>query len=429
MPAASTIDRRWTLDSRGRWRLPGRMVVAALVLVLAAMIPTAAPAAAAGDEVIQISTGARHACALKSNGTVWCWGFNKQGQLGDGTTITRKRPVRVDLRLSGARNPLDRVVEVVAGRDFTCARRAGDSIWCWGANGFGQLGVGHTGPQPKPLKRVSFGTRKPLTLAAGDSHACATVRMSAIQDDLACWGKGTSGQIGHGKLQDEATPRHAGSFMGGQVAAGSAHTCVRLIGHPAGDGTLRCWGSNAYGQLGTGGPPDPVATPERVRVNVFDAELDAVVQVTAGSHHTCARRSNGRIRCWGLNSSGQLGRGDYVRTIFASTNVKKIDDARDVSAGHTHTCARRSDRTVWCWGSNSDRQLNRGSGVSRKHTPVKVRNLTGVAEVSVNGSSDGGFSCARKTNRTVWCWGSNKRGQLGNGSNAANSKDPVRVKF
>ncbi|MBX3029237.1 MAG: hypothetical protein KF809_03690 [Chloroflexi bacterium] len=421
-----------------------RVFVAALGLVLAAAIPQAAPVAAAGDEVKQISAGARHVCAVKTNGTVWCWGFNKQGQLGDGTTTTRRRPVRVNLHMGSTRTALNNVVQVAAGGNFTCARRTDHTVWCWGANGQGQLGTGSVGGLTGVLRQVKLGNpafTAVTDLSAGGAHACAaTTQATGIPRIVRCWGKGTSGQLGHEKYQSSPTPRNL-YHTRGPLSLGPDHSCAapQPSSITVEQDRVHCWGHNGSGRLGVNDTAKRSVPSNVLRKNVGTggiSELTGVKRVAAGRAHTCAVFHNGRISCWGENASGQLGNGNRKVRKLASDKgtewrqtVKNVKDAKQVAAGYDHSCAIRKNNIVWCWGSNSHLQLARKASVKDKKTRVKVNGLTGVQQLALNGSKAGGsFSCARKSDRTVWCWGSNKNGQLGNGS-STNNKSPIRVRF
>jgi len=391
----------------------------ATVMALAAGLPGAAPVVAGGGTASQVSTGTRHACAVSSQ-EVWCWGYNKDRQLGDGTTVNRRSPVKVTLKMGNARGAkaLDKVVEVAAGGSFTCARRVdagATSVWCWGKDNAGQLGNGEPesiGPWAVKVAIPVWVT--PTQLTAGSGHAC--VRTSP--DSLYCWGFGVYGQVGDGNFGVAFSPVTVGS--GGPVAAGLYHTCAK-----GGPGAL-CWGRNFNGQLGSGllgvdqGEPEPVLADSGF--------LRDVVQVGVGANHSCARLTSKHIRCWGVNGHGQLGTGDRATLARASTDVRSIDDAWQLAVGEDHSCIfRNPDRKVWCWGNNRELQLGKGSSVLSRDTPVRVRNIEDAVEIDVNGHmTGGGYSCARTLEQSVWCWGSNKHGQLGNGG-TANSKRPVRV--
>ncbi len=181
-----------------------------------------------------VTTGTYHTCARQALGTVWCWGDNSYGELGLQAVDRSLVPVQVT-GLPGA------VTLVQVGEQFTCARRNDGSVWCWGQGEDGQLGDGSTGATSTPtLSQMS----RALGVTTGDWHTCSRTRAQRAK----CWGANNAGQLGNGTTDDWATPVSvAGLCHVKTLSAGGQHTCaVRL------DGTMRCWGDNGFGQLGNG---------------------------------------------------------------------------------------------------------------------------------------------------------------------------------
>jgi alpha-tubulin suppressor-like RCC1 family protein len=229
-----------------------------------------------------------HTCAFKAEGKktpVFCWGRNHYGQLGDGTTKDRKKPVKV--------KGLTRITDVVLGYNHTCALTKKGRVYCWGANHFGQLGNGSKKNRIKPVKvrRVKNVT----SISAGYYHTCARISKG---NKIMCWGYNSNGQLGDGTTETRLKPvdvSDLGSAV--HVAAGGHHTCSVLI-----DGAVRCWGYNLFGQLGIGTKIDRYLPVNVVTLNA------GVTAVSAGQYHTCAVQ-NGKAKCWGENNAGQLGDG------------------------------------------------------------------------------------------------------------------------
>jgi alpha-tubulin suppressor-like RCC1 family protein len=199
------------------------------------------------------------------------------------------------------------------------------------------------------------------------------------------------------------------------LALGSSHTCARMT-----NGTVRCWGEARLGQLGdaanldAGTDPDDVLKPKEV------PGLTDATSITAGANHTCVIRKGGKVSCWGYNYSGQLGTGNKS-TSSSPLDVVGLTDATQVSGGFTATCAIHTDKTASCWGDNDNGQL--GDGTKNESTkPVKVKDLTGVKSIAVGTQ----HTCAIVEPADVYCWGDNAKGQLGNGSTDP-SPEPVKV--
>ena len=240
-------------------------------------------------------------------------------------------------------------------------------------------------------------------LALGDGHGCALVRDGSV----ACWGKNDHGQLGNGTTGDAAAAVPVvddhGLALGGvtAVVTGAAHSCALKS-----DGTLRCWGDNSSGQLGGGGAQSMVnATPALV-------PLTSIVAVAAGARHACAALSAGAVWCWGANEAGQLG---VAAPASAPMPVEVVDkagqpiDAVALAAGATHTCAVRRDQSLWCWGSNLSGELGDGSSATTS-PPVAVSSL-GRHVVAVAAGAH--FGCALGDDGKVRCFGQNDRGQAG----------------
>jgi alpha-tubulin suppressor-like RCC1 family protein len=188
------------------------------------------------------------------------------------------------------------VERLSAGANFTCARGAADgSLWCFGGNEYGQLGLGNTMSQNKPTKIPSL--TQVVRVSTGAGHTCVFTADGIVS----CWGDNREGQLG----TDDRDPRSSpvkidptGLGAVTQVYAGGAHTCAQRV-----DGSLWCWGSNRFGQLGTG-DTDARLTPVQVAPDVLGTNVAAAY---SGGAHTCAVKTDGSVYCWGSNQYGQLG--------------------------------------------------------------------------------------------------------------------------
>ncbi len=308
----------------------------------------------ASTGIIGIGNGLNHTCAIKSDHSLVCWGYNYSGQLGDGKKVPQSpTPIAV----SGVSN----VVQVAGGIVFTCAVIAGGAVKCWGDNGHGQLGNGNNSATTS-IVDVS-GLSDAVEVAVGSYHACALRSGGTVS----CWGMNTSGQLGNGTTKDAYTPTDVGVSQGMHITAGFNFSCAVKS-----TGQIMCWGGNDYGQLGNG-TSTSAATPTPA---VVTAIQDAV-SIGAGTSHTCAVRKSGSVSCWGLNDDGQLGIGMKSATSGmpnpTPSGVVGISNA--VSMGQVlgmHTCAVNANGVVLCWGTNFYSELAEDSTTQHEYSPVSV---------------------------------------------------------
>jgi alpha-tubulin suppressor-like RCC1 family protein len=233
--------------------------------------------------------------------------------------------------------------------------------------------------------------------------------------DVFCWGSNDSGQVGNGSTMDALVPQQVSlSRPARAIAAGGSHTCAITDG-----GGTWCWGANTDGQLGNNSTTDS-RTP--VQVAGLPGQAGAIA---AGDNHTCALLDDGSVWCWGHNSSGQLGDGTTTDSLVP-VQVSGLS-ARAVATGSAHTCAigdgaLTGEGSVWCWGSNADGQLGNNSSADSSR-PVAVQNLSADAQVVATGWE---HTCALVSGGSIWCWGDNSGGQLGSVS-ALGNRLPAQV--
>lgn len=285
---------------------------------------------------LDVAGGSRHTCAIAEDGSMWCWGTNVHGQLGLGNTINQTMPTRVGVD--------DDFVQVTLGGLHTCALRANGTLWCWGANPAGQLGLGESTAEEHAPRQVGTDTTW--------THIVARARfVCGLHQDhsLWCWGDDSNGQIGIDSVVDQRTPQRVGAERSWvAVGTGTRHACAIDT-----DGALYCWGANDVGQLGLGDTVDR-HVPVRVGSEVGWAF------VAAGFSHTCALRTDRSLWCWGDDVSGQLGLDESPSPHATPTRVGADDDWLSLAVGADHSCAQRTDGTLWCWGSGEYGQLGLG---------------------------------------------------------------------
>jgi alpha-tubulin suppressor-like RCC1 family protein len=298
-----------------------------------------------------------HTVYRKNNGTVWTWGNNSNGQLGDGTTTDRATPMPVS-GLAG-------VSAVAAGSAHSVALKNDGTVWAWGSNSKGQLGNGTTTDRSTP---VQVSTLVGITaVAAGASHSIALRNIVGVINDgtIWAWGSNSNGQLGNGTTVDTWIPIQVSGLTGvTAIAAGSAHTvAVRNIFSLINDGTLWAWGSNGNGQLGNGTTTDSW-TP------VMVSGLSLMTTIAAGFNHTIALMYNGVIWTWGNNSNGQLGDGTTTER-WVVAPISGLTGVMAIAAGTKNNIVLRNDNTLQAWGYNNKGQLGDGT-TTDKLTPVLI---------------------------------------------------------
>jgi alpha-tubulin suppressor-like RCC1 family protein len=304
--------------------------------------------------VARVTVAEGHAVALKLDGTVWAWGENSGGQLGDGSSTRRVVPVQA----SG----LTSVAQVAAGEAHSVALKGDGTVWTWGKNTEGQLGdpvVVAQRATPGPVPMLSQVT----AVAAGGRHTVA-LRMDG---SVWTWGANAEGQLGDGTTTDRPTPAIVPPVNATAVAAGAAHTLAVSAA-----GAVWAWGDNSFGQLGDGtnaGSPMPVVVPG----------LTAIA-LAAGRGHSVALQGGGTVVTWGDNTEGQLGDGTKLPR-SAPGPVPGLTGVVAVAAGADHSVALKSDGTVWAWGRNDVGQLGDGTTLTRT-SPVQVRGVANARAVA-----------------------------------------------
>ncbi|HEY6562683.1 MAG TPA: choice-of-anchor D domain-containing protein [Polyangiaceae bacterium] len=327
------------------------------------------------------------------------------------------------LALTGSGVTADPVTAIGAGWNHSCALLASGNVRCWGEGSQGQLGYGNTqnigdDESPSTAGSVSVGGRV-IQIVAGRYHSCALLDAGNVR----CWGAGGSGALGYGNMNrigNDELPVSAGDVnIGGrvvQLAAGSDHTCALLD-----TGNVRCWGAGYKGQLGYGNA-NKIGDDE-LPVSAGDVNVGRrVVQLAADYDHTCALLDTGNVRCWGWGQDGQLGYGNTYwigteRLPVSAGDVNVGGAVVHVSAGSEHTCALLTSGNVRCWGFNRRGQL----GYAHTNSIGDDEAPASAGDVNVGGSvrqvaALGGISCALLDTGNVRCWGDGSSGQLGYGN-------------
>ncbi|NDD53597.1 RCC1 repeat-containing protein [bacterium] len=424
------------------------------------------------SSVSSLSAGNNHTMAVKSDGTLWAWGLNASGQLGDATNTNRNSPTQIS-GFSGASL-------VACGADHSLVLKTNGTVWASGLNDYGQLGDNTTNNSNSFQQVPDFSNA--TKLAVGQKHSVALKSDGTVW----AWGRNNFGQLGNGSSSDSYVPVQVGGLSGVREISSSLNHTLALKS----DGTVWAWGKNDYGQLGDNTKIDRSST-----VQVLG--ISDIISVAAGDNHSLALKKDGTVWAWGFNENGQLGNNslqdslmpvqvstsEYITGIFAgkyhssainhsgfvyswgrnwyyelgtrtevvgpptstpldfgqplsasksgfSYKPVKVDlgvpclYALVIESGATstapssnfHALIVKPDGTVWAWGLNANGQLGDGTNVD-KNAPIQVPGLTNVKSVACGTQ----FSLALKNDGTVWAWGANSSGQLGDGTTVAKS--------
>ncbi len=349
-------------------------------------------------KILAKGSSATHSAAIAQDGTLWAWGLNANGQLGDGTTTNRNSPLKV----GSANNWLT----VVIGGDYTIAIKTDGTLWACGLNSNGQLGDGTT---IQRLNFVQIGTATNwLKVSAGRYHTVAT----KTDGTLWTWGLNSNGQLGDGTITQRSSPLQIGTATNWlTIASGGSHTIATKT-----DSTLWAWGSNNSGQLGDG-----TNTQRTSPIQIGNATNWQML--TVGNDHSIATKTNGTLWGWGNNVYGQLG--DGTSGINASKNspaqIGRDANWLTIAAGDVHTIAIKTDGTLWAWGRNIYSELGDFSTEQRNY-PIQIGSAANWLSVTAGDS----HTIATKTDGSFWSWGYNGVGELGDGTNT-NRTSPTNI--
>jgi len=375
-----------------------------------------------------VAAGASHCLALSSDGTVSSWGNNTSGQLGTGVNYSSTN-YDMDIDTSGVLSGKT-IIAIAAGHSHSLAVASDGTVYSWGNNFSGQLGNGNYNNSNVPVAVSTTGVlagKKIIAVAAGYSHSLAL----ASDGTIYAWGGNSSGQLGNGNNISSNLP--VAVYTTGAIAGKAVTTIASGFLHNlalTSDGSTYSWGANISGQLGNGSNN---STNVPVEVNTTDVLLGKkIITINAGAYHSFVVASDGITYSWGLNSFGQLGNGNNTSTNipvtvrFNAANVLIGKNISAVYAGSLFSIALGADNTFYSWGDNSAGQLGNGNKIS-SNTPVVASNLSVLSNKVISAVATGGYHCLVLTSDgTVYAWGDNSAGQLGNGNNIS-SDIPVTV--
>jgi alpha-tubulin suppressor-like RCC1 family protein len=365
-----------------------------------------------------VSAGGSHTVALCENGIVWAWGSNSFGQLGDGTTTDRLMPIQVQ--------GISSAIDIATGRNHSVALLSDGTVWTWGNNTNGILGDGTTTNRLTPVQVQGLSNIISITsgINFGDEVVsglglCHTVALR-YDGSVWAWGNNIFGQLGDGTGTSHSIPIQVQEINNiVAISAGSGHT-VAL----SNNGSVWAWGDNRYGQLGNGSTI-PRSTPTPVGNPINASMLGGVISVSAGGSSTIALQNSSYVSAWGANDSGQLGdttTTDQLSPVQVATWLNALEVIA-IASGSNYSVALHYDGTVWAWGNNSVGTLGDGTLVNQS-SPVQVRGLNNITAISAGYN----HTVVIRSDGTVWAWGANDAGQLGDGT-TANRMIPIQVRW
>jgi alpha-tubulin suppressor-like RCC1 family protein len=362
-----------------------------------------------GHRFRDVYSGAYFSCGVEAGSdAVYCWGLNREGQLGDGTLVNRRQPVPT----RDDRGHALHVRQLSLGYRHACGLDRQNRLSCWG-KWLGDSPAGASGETRRATRVELAYTLK--TISAGRDFSCGTTERTIV-----CWGWNNTGQLGASRGQQNRTPRRVlGGVLFDSIAVGSYTTC----GLERETGAVWCWGSNEVGQLGRSVTYHDSKVP--IRLN-----RDPLIKVAAGGTHICGLSTDKRIVCWGGNHNGEIAKKinpNYGTRYSYLANQVGQRTFVDVAAGYQHSCGVDVDGGAWCWGSNRSGQLGDGESGDVTHVPKKAALPDSPSDVRLISITAGYYhTCGLDEDHRAWCWGRNDHGQLGNNSQT-DSPAPVLV--
>ncbi len=347
--------------------------------------------------VTEMSAGGMHSLAIQKDGSLWAWGDNVDGQLGLGDNEDRTIPTQVSS---------EQWRSLTAGLQHSLGIREDGSLWAWGSNEFGQLAQGEDIAESDEPLQVGTATDW-LAVTAGIYHT-----LSLTHDGkLLAWGNNEKGQLGNGSFAHSTIPLVIQeTWTWKMVSAGGYHSLgIRE------DGTLWAWGSNTYGQSAQG--DELTASNEPLQVGTENDWL----MVSAGGQYSLGIRADGSLWAWGENLEGQLGVDAAIEQSNAPMQVGEDTDWLAVSAGDIHSLALKKDGTLWAWGDNNSGQLGNGTDIEYSDTPVSVPGSWYALQAGAY------HNLAMKHNGSLWAWGANWKDQIGAGTEQEQYTLPVEI--
>jgi alpha-tubulin suppressor-like RCC1 family protein len=387
--------------------------------------------------------GENNNCAIRSDGTMWCNGYEGHGQLGNGnlgnTFQMSPTLVQTDTGPGGWSDWIALDTCPQYPDNSTCGIRTDGTMWCFGGALFGKLGDNqNTTDRTRPVKVhtdvSSAGWSDWIAVTAAAKHTCG-IRSNGT---LWCWGHAGEGRLGNNDASTEhdrpvqvLTDTGVGSWSDWTQVNAFYHTTCGIRSN----GTAWCWGSGYTGQIGNGALPNSQLVPAQVQTDTGPGAWSDWVKISAGNTNVCGIRTNGTLWCWGAKGACcDLGDGGTTNVasrpiqVQTDTGPGAWSDWTQISAAYEGACGIRVDGSAWCWGNEAYGKLGIGTAGSRSR-PAQVQTDTGPGGwydwVQIN--SGGSLSCGVRANGTRWCWGRSAEGRLGDGQMTTDRYRPVQV--
>ncbi|MBF0450306.1 MAG: cadherin domain-containing protein, partial [Candidatus Magnetomorum sp.] len=343
-----------------------------------------------------IGCGGYHSFAIEDNGTVWAWGYNEYGQLGNGATTNQKYPIKL--------TSITNVSSIVGGKYHTLALKIDGTVWAWGDNEYGQLGDGTNIDKSIPVQ-IS-GLSNIIKISATSKNSMALKSDGTVWT----WGDNEYGSLGDGTTNDSNIPVQVSSLtnMIDISAAVSHNTALKN------DGIVWAWGGNGSGQVGDGTTATRY-TPVQVSV------ISNVIEIMTGTYHSLALKNDATVWAWGQNVFGELGNGTYTSS-SSPVQVSTLTNITAISAAN-HCLALKNDASVWAWGYNNNGQLGDGT-TTNSNTPFQVSGLNNISMIGTGNY----HTLVLTQDGELWSWGRNVSGSLGDGT-FVSKYTPVQVIF
>ena len=365
--------------------------------------PRSSPVQIAGVNWSVVSGGDTHSAAIKTDGTLWMWGNNGSGPLGQNDIIIKSSPVQVASANAWSK--------VTTGDSHTVAIKTDGTMWSWGLNSNGQLGDSTILSRSSPVQIASTAYAWSLVATSGQYHTIATKTDGTIW----AWGAGTKGQIGNNTVIRRSSPIQIGALdTWSKITSGRDFTAAIKT-----DTTLWTWGANNSSQLGEN---DTVYRSSPVQVgNTPAAATSNWSQISFGSQHAMAIKTDGTLWAWGLNNAGRLGNNTEINR-SSPVQIGALTSWSQTAAGGDVSIALKTDGTLWSWGDNAQGKVGDNT-TTRRSSPVQIASTTIAWSQISNGSS---HAMALKTDGTMWLWGVNNYGQIGDNVRI-NRSSPVQL--